>query len=78
MMPYATGDGKGHPRAQDPVIARGGGSLYTLLFLRKQSTIRFSETKGRVMKNPLDSIIGTIVSGFVLTGILFYIVRLIA
>lgn len=27
------------------------------------------------MKNPLDSIIGTIISGFVLTVILYYVVR---
>jgi hypothetical protein len=27
------------------------------------------------MKNPLDSIVGTIVSGFILTGILFMIVK---
>jgi hypothetical protein len=27
------------------------------------------------MKNPLDSVVGTIVSGFILTGILFMIVK---
>jgi hypothetical protein len=27
------------------------------------------------MKNPLDSIVGTIVSGFILTGILFMVVK---
>lgn len=27
------------------------------------------------MKNPLDSVAGTIVSGFILTGILFMIVK---
>lgn len=27
------------------------------------------------MKNPLDSLWGTVISGFVLTGILFFIVR---
>ena len=27
------------------------------------------------MKNPLDSITGTIISGFVLTGILYYVVK---
>jgi len=30
------------------------------------------------MKNPLDSIVGTIVSGFVLTVILYLIVRALA
>jgi len=30
------------------------------------------------MKNPLDSIIGTIISGFVLTIILYWIVRALA
>ncbi len=78
MMPYGTGGGKGHPRAQDPLIARGGAISVYSDFLAKQSTIRLGETKGRVMKNPLDSIIGTIISGFVLTGVLFLIVRFIA
>ena len=27
------------------------------------------------MKNPLDSITGTIISGFILTGILFFVVK---
>lgn len=27
------------------------------------------------MKNPLDSVVGTIVSGFILTGILFMVVK---
>jgi hypothetical protein len=29
------------------------------------------------MKNPLDSIAGTIIAGFVLTGILYFVVRAI-
>lgn len=29
------------------------------------------------MKNPLESIVGTIIAGFVLTGILYYVVRAI-
>jgi len=29
------------------------------------------------MKNPLESIIGTIIAGFVLTAVLYYVVRVI-
>ncbi len=29
------------------------------------------------MKNPLDSLLGTVISGFVLTAILYYIARAI-
>jgi hypothetical protein len=34
-------------------------------------------TGERTMKNPLESIVGTIISGFVLTGILYLIVSAI-
>jgi len=29
------------------------------------------------MKNPLDSMVGTIVSGFILTGVLYVVVKLL-
>ena len=38
---------------------------------RKQSTIHFQIEKEEIMKNPLDSISGVIVSGLVLTLILY-------
>jgi hypothetical protein len=31
--------------------------------------------KGRLVKNPLDSIYGTVISGFVLTVILYFVVK---
>jgi hypothetical protein len=52
-------------------------SYFILRFFIKTVENRLVSTE-ETMKNPLDSIVGTIIAGFVLTGILYFIVRAIA
>jgi hypothetical protein len=37
-----------------------------------------SNQEGKTMKNPLDSLWGTVISGFILTVILYYVVKALA
>ena len=62
----------GPPRetvAKTPAVPRssGAGQRTVPSIVRRQ--------KGRLVKNPLDSIYGTVISGFVLTVILYFVVR---
>lgn len=52
------------PAGFPPWLIRGGSRWKELLRERRHR-----------LKNPLDSLWGTVISGFVLTGILFFVVR---
>ncbi|GEM_PF-2250413 len=43
-------------------------------FVYSQVVLESVKTRSKTMKNPLDSVMGTIISGFILTLILYFIV----
>jgi hypothetical protein len=53
----------------------GGTKHPTVARMARRTTVTAARRGGITMKNPLDSIWGTIISGLVLTAILYYVVK---
>ena len=62
-------------RAADADIDRPMTRDYCSASLRSLHWPRFYNAREGKMKNPLDSLWGTVITGFVLTVILYYVVK---
>jgi hypothetical protein len=53
------------------------GCIDNYIILNFNAPLKQPRTAEETMKNPLESIVGTIIAGFVLTGVLYLIVSVI-